>query len=548
MAIDWVNKGNYKQNGYHTKGIKFEKEQACMKNFEFGIDHLTIGSVLAIADGKLQAILPGEAIKKINTSHQHVQQIVKNGESVYGINTGFGALANQKISEEDTRLLQYKILQSHSVGVGNPIPLEIARLMLLTKVHALAQGYSGVQLSTIERILWHVENDVIPIVPEKGSVGASGDLAPLAHLFLPLIGLGEVVYKGTRKRTQEVLNTFNLSPIKLGPKEGLALINGTQFILAFAIKAVQRLHNCLEAADIIGAMSLEALTGTKAPFDKRLHGLRPFKGNELVAQRLRLLLQGSDIMQSHIDCGRVQDPYSLRCMPQVHGASRNAWLHLKDLTEIELNSVTDNPIVFSENDTISGGNFHGQPLALPLDYACFAAAEAGNISDRRCYLLLEGKCGLPMLLMKKAGLNSGFMIPQYTTAALVTENKTLCFPASADSIPTSLGQEDHVSMGSISGRKLVQVIENLEYILAIELLTACQAIEFRRPLKSSELLEFAHHHVRDAVSFAEEDRVFANDINKVKDMIADFSFVEKVNEFALSKGINLNNNFEGFKI
>ena len=519
-----------------------------MKKFEFGIGHLTIGSVLAIADGKLQAILPGEAIKKINTSHQHVQQIVKNGESVYGINTGFGALANQKISEEDTRLLQYKILQSHSVGVGNPIPLEIARLMLLTKVHALAQGYSGVQLSTIERILWHVENDVIPIVPEKGSVGASGDLAPLAHLFLPLIGLGEVVYKGTRKRTQEVLNTFNLSPIKLGPKEGLALINGTQFILAFAIKAVQRLHNCLEAADIIGAMSLEALTGTKAPFDKRLHGLRPFKGNELVAQRLRLLLQDSDIMQSHIDCGRVQDPYSLRCMPQVHGASRNAWLHLKELTEIELNSVTDNPIVFSEHDTISGGNFHGQPLALPLDYACFAAAEAGNISDRRCYLLLEGKWGLPMLLMKKVGLNSGFMIPQYTTAALVTENKTLCFPASADSIPTSLGQEDHVSMGSISGRKLVQVIENLEYILAIELLTACQAIEFRRPLKSSELLEFAHHHVRDAVSFAEEDRVFAKDINKVKEMITDFSFVEKVNDFALSKGIDLNNNFVGFKI
>jgi histidine ammonia-lyase len=253
-------------------------------------------------------------------------------------------------------------------------------------------------------------------------------------------------------------------------------------------------------------------------------------------------------MQSHVDCGRVQDPYSLRCMPQVHGASRNAWLHLKELTEIELNAVTDNPIIFDANDTISGGNFHGQPLALPLDYCCFAAAEIGNISDRRCYLLLEGKWGLPMLLMKDVGLNSGFMIPQYTTAALVTENKTLCFPASADSIPTSLGQEDHVSMGSISGRKLNRVLDNLEYIMAIELLSACQAIEFRSPLKSSALLEFAHDYVREFVGFASEDRIFADDINKVVGIIKDFSFVEKVNEFAASKGIMLNEGFDGFKL
>ena len=519
-----------------------------MKNFEFGIDHLTVDKVVSIANRDLHAGLSAAAVQKINQSQQHVQQIVKNGETVYGINTGFGALSNKKISERDTRELQHKILQSHSVGVGEAVPSEIARLMLLTKVHALAQGYSGVQLSTIERILWHIENDAIPVVPEKGSVGASGDLAPLAHLFLPLIGLGEVIYKGAKYKAQEVLHQFNLKSLQLGPKEGLALINGTQFILAYAVKAVQKLHNCLEAADIIGAMSLEALTGTKAPFDERLHSLRPFKGNALVAQRLRLLLQDSEIMQSHVDCGRVQDPYSLRCMPQVHGASRNAWLHLKELTEIELNSVTDNPIVFSADDTISGGNFHGQSLALPLDYACIAAAEAGNISDRRCYLLLEGKWGLPMLLMRKVGLNSGFMIPQYTTAALVTENKTLCFPASADSIPTSLGQEDHVSMGSISGRKLNEVLDNLEYILAIELLTACQAIEFRRPLKSSGLLEFAHHYVRDFVSFAEEDRVFANDINKVKELIADFSFVKKVNEFALSKGLELNKGFPDFDI
>jgi histidine ammonia-lyase len=519
---------------------------AMPNTFNYGTDKLTVSAAIALASGKLKGSLNEETIKKINASRQNVEEIVARNKTVYGINTGFGILANTPISKEDTATLQYKILQSHSVGVGDPIPVEIAKLMLITKVHALAKGYSGVQLSTLERITWHIDNDVIPVVPEKGSVGASGDLAPLAHLFLPLIGLGEVFYKGTRYKAQEILSQFKLSPVQLGPKEGLALINGTQFILSYAVKAVQRMHNCLEAADIIGAMTLESLTGTNAPFDERLHNLRPFAGSKLVAQRLRLLLKDSAIMQSHIDCGRVQDPYSLRCMPQVHGASRNAWLHLKELTEIELNAVTDNPIIFNADDTISGGNFHGQPLALPLDYCCFAAAEIGNISDRRCYLLLEGKWGLPMLLMKDVGLNSGFMIPQYTTAALVTENKTLCFPASADSIPTSLGQEDHVSMGSISGRKLSRVLDNLEYIMAIELLSACQAIEFRRPHKSSEILEFAHDYVREFVGFAEEDRIFADDINSVAGIIKDFSFVEKVNGLAASKNITLNQSFPEF--
>jgi histidine ammonia-lyase len=520
-----------------------------MRNqFFYRKDKLTVQSAISLAEDSFHGVLSNDVKEKINKSHQHVREMVSAGKKVYGVTTGFGILANTKISEEDTATLQYKILQSHSVGIGDAIPVEIAKLMLITKVQALSQGYSGIQLSTIERILWHIENNIIPVVPEKGSVGASGDLAPLAHLFLPLIGLGEVFYKGRKYKAQEILSKFNFSPIKLGPKEGLALINGTQFILSYAIKAVQRLHNCLEAADIIGAMSLEALTGTKAPFDERLHQLRPFEGNKLVAQRLRLLLNKSAIMQSHVDCGRVQDPYSLRCMPQVHGATRNAWLHLKQLTEIEANSVTDNPIVFGEDETISGGNFHGQPLALPLDYACFAAAEIGNISDRRCYLLLEGKWGLPMLLMNNVGLNSGFMIPQYTTAALVTENKTLCFPASADSIPTSLGQEDHVSMGSISGRKLNAVLDNLEYILAIELLCACQAIEFRRPLKSSAILEFAHDYVRNFVGFAEEDRIFANDIDAIKKIIGDFSFVRNVNEFASSKGVQLNNGFQEFSL
>lgn len=520
--------------------------------FQYGTETLTISKALAIANGSCQGVLSSKAVERVKQGDQEVKQIVKEGKTVYGINTGFGILSNTAISKDDTVTLQHKILQSHSVGVGDAIPVEVAKLMLITKVQSLSQGFSGVQLSTLERIIWHIDNDVIPVVPEKGSVGASGDLAPLSHLFLPLIGLGEVDYKqadSTWKRisTAEFFQQKGMSSIELGPKEGLALINGTQFILSFALKGVQRMHNCLEAADIIGAMSLEALTGTKAPFDARLHDLRPFTGNKLVAQRLRKLLENSQIMASHVDCGRVQDPYSLRCMPQVHGASRNAWLHLKELTEVELNAVTDNPILLGQGETISGGNFHGQPLALPLDYACFAAAEVGNISDRRCYLLLEGKWGLPMLLMNKVGLNSGFMIPQYTTAALVSENKTLCFPSSADSIPTSLGQEDHVSMGSISGRKLNKVLDNLEYILAIELLSACQAIEFRRPLKSSSLLEYSHSYIRDYVSFAEEDRIFARDVEQVATLLKNFSFTSQVNEFAVHQGVNLNEEFAQFK-
>lgn len=519
-----------------------------MSQFQFGTDRLTVCNAIALSKKDMQGVLDNDTRQRIRASRAHVQEIVESRTTVYGINTGFGALADSVISPSDAALLQYKILQSHSVGVGDAVPVQIARLMLITKLQALAQGYSGVQLATIERIMWHLEKDIIPVVPEKGSVGASGDLAPLAHLFLPLIGLGFCHYKGAVVPAAAVLQAEGLDPVVLGPKEGLALINGTQFILAYATQAVERMHYCLEAADIIGAMSLEALSGTQAPFDARLHHLRPFSGNQLVAQRLRLLLQDSEIMRSHIDCGRVQDPYSLRCMPQVHGASRTAWLHLCQLTEIELNAVTDNPVIFSSTDTISGGNFHGQPLALPLDYACFAAAEIGNISDRRCYLLLEGKWGLPLLLMKDVGLNSGFMIPQYTTAALVSENKTLCYPASADSIPTSLGQEDHVSMGSISGRKLNRVLDNLEYILAIELMSSCQAIEFRRPLKSSMLLEWAHDYVRAFVGFANEDRVFADDINKVARLIKDYSLVHQVNHCARQQNLQLNIGFDSFQL
>jgi histidine ammonia-lyase len=508
--------------------------------FNYGTSHLTIGTCIDIARGKSLGIIDKAAAEKVQASWLEIKKIVHEQHPVYGINTGFGPLCETRISESDTSVLQSNLLKSHSVGVGNPIPVEIAKLMLITKVHALAQGYSGVSMETLKRIIWHIDNNIISYVPEKGSVGASGDLAPLAHLFLPLIGLGKVYENGEWQATISVLQKHNLQPLTLGPKEGLALINGTQFILSFAIKAVERLNNALNNADVIGAMSLEGLMGSIKPFDERLHQLRPYKGTKLVARRLFNLLDGSAIGSSHIDCDRVQDPYSLRCMPQVHGASRNAWLHLKELTEIELNSVTDNPIIFSADDTISGGNFHGQPLAIPLDYATVAAAEIGNIADRRCYLMSEGRYGLPKLLTNNPGLHSGLMIPQYTTAALVTENKTLCFPASADSVPTSLGQEDHVSMGSISGRKLTQVIDNLEYIQAIELLYASQALEFRRPLKSTPVIEACHELVRKYVPFIQEDRIFADDINQLHQIITSGELLETVNATAIKHQINLN--------
>lgn len=488
--------------------------------FHFGESHLTAKITLDIAAGNTKGILSPSCLNKVEASNQRVRRIVEQGDVVYGINTGFGPLCNTKISKEDTRLLQSNILQSHAVGVGAPISIQLAKIMLILKLQALAQGYSGIATSTLERILWHLEHNAIPLVPGQGSVGASGDLAPLSHLFLPLLGLGKVVYGGETIPCSELFQKTGLKPLELGPKEGLALINGTQFIAAHGVLLLHKMQSCLKHADIIGALMIEGLQGSMKPFYRELHQLRPFKGNQHVAGRIRTLLQGSEILEDHIDCERVQDPYSLRCIPQVHGASRNAWLHLKELLEIELNSVTDNPVIIDDQLTISGGNFHGQPLAMALDYAALATSEIGNISDRRIYLALEGNSpGLPKLLMKDTGINSGYMILQYTSAALASENKGLCFPASADSIPTSLGQEDHVSMGSISGRKALHIVENVEKILAIELLTAAQAFEFRKPLKSGIVLDEIHKFIRTKVSFAERDRVFADDIETGIDMI-----------------------------
>lgn len=488
--------------------------------FLLGESKLTVDKCMSIIQTKTKVSLSKKAIKNIEASTERVNNIVSSNQTVYGVNTGFGPLCTVKISAEETKKLQENILKSHAVGVGNPLSDDLVRLMLLTKMHALSRGYSGIQLSTIERIKFLFENDILPVVPEQGSVGASGDLAPLSHLFLPLIGLGDVKYKGETRTTEEVYKELNLEPIDLGAKEGLALINGTQFILAHAVLGVYIMKNALENADLIGSLMLDALKGSVSPFRKELHNIRPFKGTKTVAKNIRKYLEGSEIPASHVDCDRVQDPYSLRCMPQVHGASRSAWKHLKELTEIELNSVTDNPIITLDGDAISGGNFHGQPLAMVLDYASIAVAELGNIADRRVYLSLEGeKVGLPKLLLKETGLNSGFMILQYTTAALVTENKSLLFPPSGDSVPTSMGQEDHVSMGSISGRKLNQILDNLEKIQAIELLTACQALDFARPLKSSETIEKVHAKVRESIPFFTQDEIFSEAINKAIDII-----------------------------
>ena len=515
------------------------------KIFFFGEDHLTAGIALEIARGKIKGQISKSTRKKIETSNEVVTTIVERGLPVYGINTGFGPLCTTKISKTETKILQNNILQSHSVGVGQPIDTEIAKLMLVLKAHSLAQGFSGIAAATLDRIIWHIDNDAIPIVPSQGSVGASGDLAPLSHLFLPLIGLGKIKYIRKVISTAQLHKIYGLEPLELGPKEGLALINGTQFIAAHAVKVLDKMYSCLSHADIIGAMMIEGLQGSVKPFYKELHDLRPFKGNSYVAARIRFFLEDSEIMEDHIDCERVQDPYSLRCIPQVHGASRNAWLHLKELLEIELNSVTDNPIIIDEELTISGGSFHGQPLAMALDYACLAASELGNISDRRIYLALEGNSpGVPKLLMKDTGINSGYMILQYTTAALASENKGMCFPASADSIPTSLGQEDHVSMGSISGRKALQVLENVEKILAIELLTAAQAFEFRKPMKSGVLLDEVHKEIRKKVAFAVKDRVFSEDIDKGIEMIKECTIINKVQKTMKHNKLKMDSPFE----
>ena len=463
---------------------------------------------------------------RVQQSRAVVEAALRDGQAYYGINTGFGVLAQQRIPDDQLARLQRNLILSHAVGVGELVPKDISRLMLQLKIHALGLGYSGVSMETFERLLLFAERDWIPATPSRGSVGASGDLAPLAHMALPLLGHGAFWNEegtGTRSAA-DVLAEHNLEPIELQPKDGLSLINGTQLMSAYGAFILERALHIAFAADVLAAMSLEALQGSIKPFDARIQAIRPHTGQTHVAQNIRALLVGSEILESHRNCGKVQDPYCLRCVPQVHGASRDALDHARTVIETEINSVTDNPLVFESGDIVSGGNFHGQPLALVLDYAALALAELASISERRTYLLLSGHDGLPTLLMKETGINSGFMIPQYTSAALVSENKVLCHPASVDSIPTSLGQEDHVSMGSIGAVKLLQVLHNVEHVLAIELFTAAQALDYRLPLRPGRGVEIAHQYVRSIVPHYERDALFHEEITRCLGIIRSEAF------------------------
>ena len=427
------------------------------------------------------------------------------GRPVYGVTTGFGSLCNISIPAEDLSQLQHNLVMSHACGTGETVRPQIVKLMLLLKIQSLSYGFSGVQLETVERLMDMYNNDILPVVYQQGSLGASGDLAPLAHMCLPLIGMGEVVYKGEVRQAADVWKEFGWEPIKLKSKEGLALLNGTQFMSAHAVWSLIQAERLSDWADKIGAMSLDAYDGRIEPFYPQVHEVRPHQGQIETAARIRGLLNGSEIIKQKKV--HVQDPYSFRCMPQVHGASKDTIRYVKSVIETEINSATDNPTVFPDEDLIiSAGNFHGQPIALPMDMLTLALSELSNISERRIYKLISGQRGLPNFLVAKPGLNSGFMIPQYTAASIVSQSKGLCMPASADSIPSSQGQEDHVSMGANAATKLVRVVENTERVLAIELFNAAQALEFRRPLKSSWEIEKIFAKYRKVVPFIDDDR------------------------------------------
>jgi histidine ammonia-lyase len=460
--------------------------------------------------------LSADALAAVRASRRVVEAHSHSGKALYGINTGFGVLAHQRVPDNDLEKLQKNLILSHAVGVGDEVPPEIIRLMLLLKVNGLAVGLSGITENVVSYLIRFYNEDALPVVYTKGSLGASGDLAPLAHMVLPMLGLGEMTFRGRRQSAKAVLRKIGLPPLTLKSKEGLGLINGTQFMSAYGVHCLHRIENLLKTADIAAAMTLEAARGSAAPYDARIHTARPHLGQQEVAKNLRQLLKGSRILPSHADCQKVQDPYSLRCVPQVHGAVRLAVAHARGAVETEINSATDNPLVFDNGDVISGGNFHGEPLAFVLDYLAIATAELASIAERRIYMLLHGDTigdlKVPRLLMKDTGLNSGFMIPQYTAAALVSENKVFAHPASVDSIPTSLGQEDHVSMGSISATKLLEIVKNTETVLAIEFLCSAQALEFLRPLKSGPGVETAFREVRKVIPFAQADRLFHDDV------------------------------------
>lgn len=456
-------------------------------------------------------LLSDSAFDRIAGNRAYLDSVLAKGGTYYGINTGFGSLCDVRIENDELEQLQENLVRSHACGMGDAVPEEIVRWMLLLKVHGLSQGYSGVRVEVVQRLVDMYNEGITPVIYELGSLGASGDLAPLAHLSLPIFGEGKVYYKGRQVPAAEALRQAGLQPLHLAAKEGLALLNGTQFMSAYGTWAVLTARRLSVWADVIGAISAEAFNVKAEPFQPAIHRVRPHKGQIETARHILELLSGSELQQATKT--QVQDPYSFRCMPQVHGASKDVLETVARVIETEINSVTDNPIVFhDENSILSGGNFHGQPLALHLDFLAIALAELANISERRTYLLVSGQRGLPPFLAPDAGLNSGFMIAQYTAAAIVSQNKQLCTPASVDSIVSSNGQEDHVSMGANAATKLHKLLKNVQRILAIELLTAAQALDFRRPAKSSEMLERVHAMVREQIPFMDKDRILHNDL------------------------------------
>jgi len=473
---------------------------------------LTLSRIKEIIENNLLLGLSEEAAYNIKKSHSYLQEKIKTNDTpIYGINTGFGSLCDVKISAENLTKLQENLVMSHACGTGDLVPKPIVKIMLLLKIQSLSYGYSGVQLETVERLIDFYNNDVIPVVYQQGSLGASGDLAPLAHLSLPLLGKGEVYYRSERMAAKEVLEILDFEPITLKAKEGLALLNGTQFMSAYGVYCLLKSFELSYLADLIASISIDAFDCNMSPFNGLVHMVRPHRGQVKTAEQILEFLEDSEIASS--ENKKVQDPYSFRCVPQVHGATKDTLYFVLRTIKTEINSVTDNPNIFvNEDKVISGGNFHGQPLALSLDYLAIAMAELGNISERRVFQLVSGLRELPAFLVNNPGLNSGFMIPQYTAASIVSQNKQWATPASVDSIVSSNGQEDHVSMGANAATKCLKVIDNITRILAIELMNASQALEFRRPKKTSPFLESFVESYRTVVPFVDEDRLLANDI------------------------------------
>jgi histidine ammonia-lyase len=476
-----------------------------MKKFEILSKPLTVELIDEIISSKATLELSKEAIDNIEKCRNYLdEKMMAQEEPIYGITTGFGSLCNHSISHEELAQLQHNLVVSHACGTGDEVPLSVVKIMLLLKVQSLSYGHSGVQLKTVQRLIDMFNHDVLPVVYQQGSLGASGDLAPLAHLCLPLLGLGEVYYQKTRLSSEHISNVLEWKPIELKSKEGLALLNGTQFMSAYAVYSLIYGLRISKQADLISAISIDAFDGRLSPFHELIQTIRHHKGQIETAENIRKILDGSELINRPKE--HVQDPYSFRCIPQVHGATKDVFNYVKGVVTNEINAVTDNPTIFVDEDlVISAGNFHGQPLALSMDFLAIAIAELGNISERRTYQLIGGKRGLPHFLVAEPGLNSGFMIPQYTAASIVSQSKQLCMPASVDSIESSQGQEDHVSMGANAATKLYKVLKNTERVLAIELFNAAQALEFRRPTKSSPMIQEFVKEYRKVVPFIETD-------------------------------------------